>query len=116
LALRNQLGWLQTLAGQTLYWTLAKFVLWVCPAILLIRLSGRKTTDVLGVGRMKAIMLWGGGIGLSLGILALAQKTILHRPLFSSAFDSSLLSAVVVSPVVKGASSVMAVTCLDPRV
>jgi membrane protease YdiL (CAAX protease family) len=101
LILRNQLSWLQTLAGQTLYWTLAKAVLWVCPAIMLVRLSGRKITDVLDFGRMKAIMMWGGGIGLLLGILALAQKTIRHGPLFSSAFDSSLLSAGVISPVVE---------------
>ena len=101
LTLRNQLGWLQTLAGQTLYWTLAKAVLWVCPAIMLIRLSGRKITDVLGFGRMRAIMIWGGGIGLLLGILALAQKAIRHAPLFSSAFDSSLLAGVIISPVVE---------------
>ena len=101
LKLRSQVSWMQTSAGQTLYWVLAKAALWVCPAILLIRLSGRKTNDALGFRRIKATLTWGGGIGLLLGVLALAQRRIGHGPLFSSTFDWSFLAGVVISPVVE---------------
>ena len=101
LTLQHRLSWMETSGAQTLYWTLAKLILWVCPAIALIRFSGRKVEDVLGLRRIRSITIWGGGIGLLLGAVAMAQKATLHQPLFSLTLDWSFCGGVMISPIVE---------------
>jgi hypothetical protein len=101
LFLQHRFSWMGRLGAQTLYWTLAKLIVWVCPAIALIRFSGRRIEDVLGFGRIKSIIIWGCGAGLLLGVIALVQKAIFHHSLFSLTLNWSFLSGVIISPVVE---------------
>jgi membrane protease YdiL (CAAX protease family) len=101
LTLQHRLKWMGTLGAQTLYWTLAKLIVWVFPAIVLICYSGRRVEDVIGLGRVKSIAIWGCGAGLLLGIVALAQRAIYHHSLFSLTLNWSFLSGVIISPVVE---------------
>jgi hypothetical protein len=65
-ALASHVSWLRTDYGAFLYWTTAKLVLWVLPALALIHRPGRSLAAVLGLRRLRALFLWGGGVGLVL--------------------------------------------------
>jgi len=99
--LEVNLPWMRTAAGQTAYWTLMKVVLWVLPAIGLIRWSGRTVQSVLVLHRVKSILLWGGGVGALLVALALAQKAANHRLFFPGKSDWSFFAGVFIAPVVE---------------
>jgi membrane protease YdiL (CAAX protease family) len=100
-ALEPHVGWLQVSGGRLLYWLVMKLLLWIIPALVLIRLSGRTFREVMGLGRMRAILVWGGGVGLLLGATVLAAKTLGHQPLFSSRLGWPLFSGVIVSPIIE---------------
>jgi uncharacterized protein len=83
------------------YWTVMRASLWVFPSIVLIRRSGRKLRDILTLKRVKTIAGWGGGIGMILGIVTLITRAVQHQPLFSLELSWSLLTAVIIAPIVE---------------
>ncbi|MBW7863251.1 MAG: CPBP family intramembrane metalloprotease [Candidatus Hydrogenedens sp.] len=93
--------WLTTSGSRSAYWLAMKLLLWVLPALLLIRLSGKSVGEVMGFHRARAIAVWGGGVGLVLGITALAAKTLGSQPLFPPSLSWSLFSGVLVAPIVE---------------
>jgi membrane protease YdiL (CAAX protease family) len=78
-----------------------KLLLWIAPSLALIRLSGRSAGGIMGASRIRGIIVWGGGVGLALGVTALAVKCAGHRPPLSSPLGWPLFSGVVVAPVVE---------------
>ncbi len=78
-----------------------KLVLWVLPAIALIRLSGRHIREVIAAKRWRAAIRWGGGIGLLLGVVALVTKALGHQPLFAPKLSWGFINAVLVAPIVE---------------
>jgi membrane protease YdiL (CAAX protease family) len=100
-ALEHPLPWLRDPGAQTAYWTLAKLLLWIAPLLFLIRLSGRRLDEMFGFARPRAILLWGGGVGLLLVLLALVQKTTNGQAWHLPVLGWSLLSGVLISPVVE---------------
>lgn len=92
---------LATQGGRVAYWTAMKFLLWVLPALLIVHLSGSSLREMLGADRLRAALLWGGGVGMGLGVLSLIVKTVMHRAWFSSSLDWGFLSAVAIAPVVE---------------
>jgi uncharacterized protein len=100
-SLESHVGWMNTSGGQSAYWLIMKVLLWILPAVVVIRLSGRWLTDVMGFERVRSIIIWGGGVGLILGAITLLTKTLGHQPLFISQLGWPLFSGVLVSPIVE---------------
>lgn len=83
------------------YWLVMRILLWVIPSIAIIRRSGRSVREVLGAGRVKDILLWGGIIGLVWGGKAPIFNIITHKPLHPIIWDWSFVTAVIYAPLVE---------------
>jgi membrane protease YdiL (CAAX protease family) len=88
-------------AAQFSYWLVMKLLLWVLPAILIFRFSGRRFLDVLGLKRLLPIVLWGGGVGSLLAITAFVSKFVGGKAILPASFGWPFLNAVLVAPVVE---------------
>lgn len=99
--LEAHVDWMATSGARSGYWLIMKLVLWVVPAIVLMTLTGRNLRDMMGLGRARSILLWGGGVGLVLGVIAVVMKTLGHQPLFSSSIGWPLFSGVLIAPIVE---------------
>jgi membrane protease YdiL (CAAX protease family) len=100
-ALEHRIAWMASGGGRLAYWTVMKLLLWVIPAMMLLRSSGHRLRDVLGLGRVRSILVWGGGIGLLFAAVALVTKAITHRPLFAPQLGWPFLGGVIVAPIVE---------------
>jgi membrane protease YdiL (CAAX protease family) len=98
-ALERHAGWMTTGGGRSAYWLVMKLLLWIVPAIILIRLSGRALSEVLGLQRLRSALMWGTGVGLCLGALVWIQRLVLHQPFFHPVLNWPFLSGVVVAPI-----------------
>ena len=78
-----------------------KLILWIAPAIVLIRCSGQTFGEVMALYRWRSILTWGGGVGLILGAMAILTKALGHQPLFTSQISWTLFSGVIVAPLVE---------------
>ena len=92
---------LSTRESRFAYWTAAKLLLWVFPAVLIMHASGRTLREAMAFDRVRAILLWGGLIGVALGLTAFPGKMLAGRPLFPEELGISFFSAVFVAPVVE---------------
>ncbi len=99
--LEHRLELLPTSVSRSAYWMIAKLLLWVLPAVLLMRASGRSFREVMAFGRVRAILLWGGLIGVALGLTAFPAKIMNNQPLFPSELTVSFFSAVFIAPIVE---------------
>ncbi len=94
----RELGFPVTSGGRFLYWLVMKLLLWMLPSVVLLRASGFSVREVMGCGRVRSILVWGGGAGLLLGTITLAVKWAGGQPWFSSHLGWPLVSAVAISP------------------
>jgi membrane protease YdiL (CAAX protease family) len=78
-----------------------KLVLWILPAMLLIHRSGRRVREMVALHHWRAALLWGVGIGLTLGATALLTKAMRHQPLFTPGLSWGWVNGVVVAPIVE---------------
>lgn len=92
---------LATSGGRFTYWTIMKLLLWILPAAVLLRTSGRPLRDTLGLGRVRAVLVWGGGIGLLFAACGLITRAVAHQPLFALQLGWPFLGGVIVAPVVE---------------
>ncbi len=99
--LSQQFNLLQSIMAQSIYWLLMKLLLWILPSILLIHLSGRKLSDVIGFKRMAFALQWGVGVGLFLGVITIITRVFAHKMLFTFDLSWTFLSGVIVSPIVE---------------
>lgn len=100
-AIESRGVWLTSSGQRSLYWLLMKLLLWIIPSMLFIRWTGRRVGAVMGLGRVRAIFLWGGGVGLALGLTTVIVKLVGHQPFFASPLGWALFSGVIVAPVVE---------------
>jgi membrane protease YdiL (CAAX protease family) len=100
-ALEQRVAWMTTGGGRFAYWTAMKLLLWVIPAIVLLHASGRRLRDTLGLARTRAILVWGGGIGLVFAAIALITRVVNHQPLFSAHWGWPFLGGTIVAPIVE---------------
>lgn len=84
-----------------LYWTVMRVLFWFLPSVLLLRRSGKKLGDVLSLGRIKPILLWGGGVGLFLALEITVTKLLCGQEIFSWELSWSLLTVVIIAPVIE---------------
>jgi len=94
-------GLLTTASGRFAYWTFMKLLFWVLPAAVLLHASGHQLRDTVGLGRVRAIIVWGGGFGLLFAASALITRTVSHQPLFAPHFGWPFLGGVIVAPIVE---------------
>lgn len=73
--------WLTTDAGGFAFCTLAKAIIWIAPAVMLVRLSGRSVRDVLSVRRPISWLTWGAGCGLALALTAVVPRWLTGQTL-----------------------------------
>jgi membrane protease YdiL (CAAX protease family) len=100
-ALEHGSNWMGTSGGRFAYWTVMKLLLWVIPATVLLRSSGHRLRDILGLGHTRSILIWGGGIGLLFAAGALITNAVTHRPLFAPQLGWPLLGGAIVAPIVE---------------
>jgi len=99
--LEPRIGWIATDAGRFGYWQVMKLLLWVLPAVALIRTSGRGLRDVIGLNRVRSILLWGGGAGLVFVVSALITRAAGNKPLFLPGLTWAFVGGVIVAPIVE---------------
>lgn len=99
--LENNIVWMTTSGGKFIYWTTLKLLLWVLPSIALIRLSGRRFRDVVGVERLGRAVLWGCGIGLALALVSIIDKALNQQPILPGEFSWALVNVAIIAPIVE---------------
>jgi membrane protease YdiL (CAAX protease family) len=91
---------LQTSVGQALYFLGAKLLIWVLPAVFLIKMSGHKFNEVMGLDRWPGILIWGGGAGAVLMVANLLVKTLItHQAILTTTLSWPLFNGVIVAPI-----------------
>jgi membrane protease YdiL (CAAX protease family) len=77
--LEPQVDWIATDAGRFVYWQSMKLLLWIVPGVMVLHASGQRLRDVIGLARVRSIVLWGGGIGLLFAVSTLITRAFSHR-------------------------------------
>lgn len=90
--------WTGTAAASSAYWTLAKVLLWILPALGLIRLSGRSLAQVINLRNYRSWLLWGGGIGLAIGANEFVPSYLAGRPLLPTEWSFALANVLLIAP------------------
>lgn len=96
--LDDRVAWVKTSGGGFAYWTPMKLLLWIVPSVWLIRVSGRKIRDVIGLSHLCRAIPWGVSAGLTLALITTAWKALQHQPLFSWSLSWGFVTAVVIAP------------------
>lgn len=97
-SLDDHVAWIRTSGGGFAYWTAMKLLLWIVPSVWLIRVSGRKIRDVIGLSHLCRAIVWGVSVGLTLALITTAGKALQHQPLFNRSLDWGFVTAVVIAP------------------
>jgi membrane protease YdiL (CAAX protease family) len=84
-----------------IYYLTKKITIWVLPALFIIYYSHFDLKKIMGFNRLKSIFVWGGGVGLMIGIVALAVKYYIYKPIFSFILDWNFYNTILVSPIVE---------------
>ena len=87
--------------SEFIYWTAMRMILWVYPAILLLRRFGFRFSDVFPAGRIKSIILWGAGAGLASGLTTIIYRLLSKQTLIFITWDWPLITKVVLAPIVE---------------
>jgi membrane protease YdiL (CAAX protease family) len=93
------LPWFTTSTGSFLWWTSVKAVVWLAPALWLIRLSGRTPQEVFGLANWRRALAWGGGLGLVAASTRLVPAISGSSPLLPAAFSLALLNTLLIAPI-----------------
>jgi len=96
--LEQNLSWLSTGLGSFLYWSAAKLLIWIAPAVWLLRKAGRSIREVFNLANWKAWLAWGGGIGLLLALTGIIPNYLQGKAIFPTSFDFALLNVLVIAP------------------
>jgi uncharacterized protein len=95
----SNFAWLTTDAGSFTFWTIAKAIIWVLPALWLIRLSERSLKEVFNFSNWRGLLAWGGGIGLLIALAGFVPKLIAGQALLQSEFSFALLNVLAIAPI-----------------
>lgn len=98
LKLEERLVWLGTSPGGFVYWSAAKLILWILPAVWLLRLSGRTMRGILNLSNWRGWLCWGGGLGLLIGITGIVPNYLHGHPLLPTEFSFPLLNVLIIAP------------------
>jgi len=87
-------GW-----SRFIFWTVAKIVIWILPAIWLVKKTNRSVRGLLRVNSRKKCLVWGMGIGSILLLLSVGNHLINDTPMFSNAFSFAFFNAIIIAPI-----------------
>jgi hypothetical protein len=71
--LDGSFAWFSAGLGSFLYWTAAKLLIWIAPALWLLERAGLSAREVLGLRNWRAGLAWGGGVGLLIALTGMAH-------------------------------------------
>jgi membrane protease YdiL (CAAX protease family) len=91
--------WFLASAGSFIYWTSAKLLIWILPAIWLIRISSRRMQEVINFTNHKQWLLWGGGLGFLIALTGFIPTYLQRGALLPTQFSFALVNALFISPV-----------------
>ena len=87
-------GW-----GSFLYWTTAKVLIWILPALRLLRNSNTRLGSLFNFGNWKGWLRWGGGVGLLIALTGIIPNYLQGKPIFQTQFSVPLLNVLVIAPI-----------------
>jgi membrane protease YdiL (CAAX protease family) len=82
----------------TVYWVVAKFLIWILPALGLLKKDGRTIRGIFHVPSWRKCLAWGCGIGGILTIVSLITHYMNNSPIFPHVISFSFLNVIVISP------------------
>ncbi len=91
-------NWLDTSAGTFWYWVVLKLVLWIAPALWIMRRADLRLVEVIGIKRWRQGVLWGVGTGILLLISVYVTKAAQNEPYVSVNFGPAFWSSVILAP------------------
>lgn len=97
--LDTQVVWLTTSFGGFVFWTIAKILIWILPALWLIHLSGRSLGQVFNVSNWKKWLAWGGIVGFLIALTGFIPHYLAGVPLLPTKFSFALLNVLLIAPV-----------------
>jgi hypothetical protein len=92
-------AWVSTSLGGFVYWTIAKIITWIFPALFLLRAAGRSLREVLNLKNWRGWLAWGGGVGFLISLTGFIPSFLRGDPLFPTQFDVPLFSVLTIAPV-----------------
>ena len=101
ISLEQSVLWLTTSKGSFFYWLTAKLVIWIVPALWLLRLSNRSLRKVFNFPQWKGWLIWGGGIGLLIALTGIIPNYLQGNDLLPTQFSFPLLNLLVVAPILE---------------
>lgn len=97
-SLDQRFDFVVTSGGSFLYWTTAKIIIWILPALWLLALSGRSIQGVINLCNWRGWLIWGCGIGLLLGLTGFIPNYLQGNPVLPMQFSFPLLNVLVIAP------------------
>ena len=92
-------AWLTTGLGDFGFWSATKVLVWILPALWLIRVSGRTVRDVLNLANWRSALAWGLAIGLVIALTDVVPRALQGRSLLTLAPMPAVLNALMVAPI-----------------
>jgi membrane protease YdiL (CAAX protease family) len=83
----------------TVYWVIAKFLIWILPALWLVKKDGRAIRGIFHVPSWRKCLAWGCGVGSILAIVSLITHYMNNSPIFPDVISFSFLNVIVISPI-----------------
>jgi membrane protease YdiL (CAAX protease family) len=91
-------NWLDSSMGTFWYWVVLKTVLWIAPALWLIKKSGKTVSEFMGFRTIREATMWGAGLGVLLMITVFITKASQNEPYLSVYFGPAFWSSVILAP------------------
>ena len=82
-----------------LYWTIAKIIIWILPALWIIRKTGQTVRDIFHVPSWYKCFVWGFGIGVILVFLSIGGRYLNDTPILPSKVSFALVNAIIIAPI-----------------
>ena len=97
--LEPAVSWLTAGWGSFIYWTAAKLLIWILPALWLLKRAGTSLFSLLNLSNWKEWLKWGGGIGLVIALTGIIPNYLQGRPILPTEFSTSLLNVLIIAPI-----------------
>jgi membrane protease YdiL (CAAX protease family) len=92
---------LSTSMSRVFYWLFMKLLLWILPALFIIRVSKQKDFKVIDLKKLPSAIVWGVGSGLIIGAISVITKLFTHQAIFSFSLNWPFLGGVIVAPILE---------------
>ena len=82
-----------------LYWTIAKLIIWILPALWLVKKNGQTIRDMFNAPSWRNCFAWGFGLGGILMMLSIGRHYFNHIPILPSRVSFALVNAIIIAPI-----------------